>query len=62
LSFSPLAVETSVVILEVPEGHWGVREKIIGLKQHAALWGYEHLEHLVTGAAVTMDTAPQSAE
>lgn len=62
LSDEKRKAQTSVVILEVPEGHWGVREKIIGLKQHAALWGYEHLEHPVTGAAVTMDTAPQLAE
>lgn len=62
LSDEKRKAQTSVVILEVPEGHWGVREQIIGLKQHAALWGYEHLQHLVTGDAVTMDTAPPSAE
>ena len=39
--------QTSVVLLEVPEGHWGVREQIVGLKQHAKLWGYEHLQHIV---------------
>ncbi len=38
--------QTSIMLLDVPEGHWGVREQVIGLKEHANLWGYAHLQHL----------------
>ncbi len=38
--------QTSTTILDVPEGHWGVREQQIGLKDHARLWGYQHLQDL----------------
>jgi len=47
LSGETRQAQTSIVMLDVPEGCWGVRERILGLKQHATLWGYEHLQHLV---------------
>lgn len=42
--------QTSVVMRDVSEGCWGIREEIVGLKQHATLWGYQHLQHLVAPA------------
>ena len=45
------SAQTSITLLDVPEGHWGVRDRVVGLKDHAALWGYAHLQHLVSGDA-----------